>query len=686
MKKILGLYDFILESIMLESVIYLSDSTIEILNKIKNIPENKWGRTAFIKLDNGTEFRKTSGAATDGKERYESGKYLSKKYIDEYIDKIIKHNGEYISGNRNIYVDIKLKDKNLVADVITDVTYNQMDKKGALDKYDFPDNFINNSGDIKNAERLSSVYNDFELNTSTKVGRVLRGMKIESGHGSKIDDVIIDELSKKIHTYLLNGKFEEDSNKMEMVLEEVTGDDIIFWYNEKNYVDKEKFSDSEGSLHSSCMRYDSCSSYFDIYTMNPDQVSLLVYYDDNDKKLFGRAIIWTNEDGDRVMDTIYSANTTTRNLFKEYREKNCKGNFNNINLDYIEFDEYPYLDTFNYVNIDTNNVSKNDNGGKVASSTSGYLDINGHWSEYENEYIPDDEATYLNYMSDVVRRDSVVEIEQYGDDIYALEEDAVEINGVYYHKQDYENVQELTQSYYGADEFALVDEVCMDENSEYILISESEAILNTIDLNSRNDVIIFDIQIWHESEIENIGEPSLISDEYIVNSYILNIIEELFYDKIRYENDANGYHHDVEDLDSNHKPKYINRYYCIIDDTNLMYTDHIFKYMLGKEFVFMQDENDNVIPSYFETEEYEDRVTHITTDDVEDGDNQILRFLLHLANGGKILGLSYDDIDEEEYTQEFVDIMTTLIEYKNENEEHFNLVKTQLDENKKEFK
>ncbi len=63
----------------------------------------------------------------------------------------------------------------------------------------------------------------------------------------------------------------------------VCGDDIKKWYSESAY------QYDKGQLSNSCMRYDQCQSYFDIYTKNPEVCQLLILHDDNQEKIIGRA-------------------------------------------------------------------------------------------------------------------------------------------------------------------------------------------------------------------------------------------------------------------------------------------------------------------------------------------------------------------------------------------------------------
>lgn len=64
--------------------------------------------------------------------------------------------------------------------------------------------------------------------------------------------------------------------------EVVSEEDIRYWYLEDNYAYK------TGQLGQSCMRYEECQPYMDLYVENPEVCSLLILKFDN--KLLGRAI------------------------------------------------------------------------------------------------------------------------------------------------------------------------------------------------------------------------------------------------------------------------------------------------------------------------------------------------------------------------------------------------------------
>lgn len=81
----------------------------------------------------------------------------------------------------------------------------------------------------------------------------------------------------------------------------VKGMDIAKYYYYENYA---HFSDSN-TLHNSCMKYERCQSFFDIYTENPD-CELLIMFDKStsEELIVARALVW-NKDGQKYVDRRY---------------------------------------------------------------------------------------------------------------------------------------------------------------------------------------------------------------------------------------------------------------------------------------------------------------------------------------------------------------------------------------------
>ena len=72
------------------------------------------------------------------------------------------------------------------------------------------------------------------------------------------------------------------------------------------------------ALSSSCMRYDWCQPFLDLYANNPKQCKMLVKLDDqNDVE--ARALVWYTDSGDVLMDRVYGDNNDVE-AFRKYAE------------------------------------------------------------------------------------------------------------------------------------------------------------------------------------------------------------------------------------------------------------------------------------------------------------------------------------------------------------------------------
>lgn len=143
---------------------------------------------------------------------------------------------------------------------------------------------------------------------------------------------------------------------------EVVKNDIIKYYHQDSYVE---FS---GSLGNSCMKYDRCSKFLELYLDN-DVVSMLIMKNENGG-LLGRALLWQFGEN-KVMDRIYTINdedyqyyfmnwadengyiykkrqnwSSTLQFIKNNQEIESKLSIQLSNWDYSY---YPYLDTFKWL-------------------------------------------------------------------------------------------------------------------------------------------------------------------------------------------------------------------------------------------------------------------------------------------------------------------------------------------------
>ena len=136
-------------------------------------------------------------------------------------------------------------------------------------------------------------------------------------------------------------------------IEFVDGEDIRYWYLEKNYLLYEV-----GSLGKSCMRHDHCQQFLDIYVDNPNICKLMIYKVDD--RISMRALLWTLSDGSMYLDRVYSNSEADAIILMNYaKEKGWRYFDTSVATPdiYIKtpliYAEYPYMDTFKYLDMNT---------------------------------------------------------------------------------------------------------------------------------------------------------------------------------------------------------------------------------------------------------------------------------------------------------------------------------------------
>lgn len=177
------------------------------------------------------------------------------------------------------------------------------------------------------------------------------------------EDFTTSDIEKFVNTYTSIVMYE---NNLSNQFEEVSGEDIKFWYSMSNY------ENNSGQLGNSCMRYMSCQNFFKIYTDNTEVCRLLILKNFN-SKLIGRALIWTDINGKTYIDRIYTNKDSYINLFKMYAESKGyinvygTGNIVEVQVNPGTYDAYPYMDSLKWY-IPTNGILSN-----VRHSDSSYL-------------------------------------------------------------------------------------------------------------------------------------------------------------------------------------------------------------------------------------------------------------------------------------------------------------------------
>lgn len=148
----------------------------------------------------------------------------------------------------------------------------------------------------------------------------------------------------------------------------VSGKAVAEAYLKRNYAEG-----NEGTnLGNSCMKYRRCQDYLKIYTKNEDKVQLLVLWDrpteDPGKKVSGRALIWSLDDGRTFMDRQYVIRPADESVFATYARKEGWTRWAGhgyivdpagkrtdkpmcVSLSRVDFEFYPYMDTMEFLHV-----------------------------------------------------------------------------------------------------------------------------------------------------------------------------------------------------------------------------------------------------------------------------------------------------------------------------------------------
>ncbi len=242
--------------------------------------------------------------------------------------------------------------------------------------------------------------------TEMSIGRWVRRVIFDL-HKSSISD---SEIEKFVNQY--KSSFDDkDKNNFEIV----KGDDIKKWYLSKNY------ESEKGQLGNSCMRYDRCQQYFDIYTKNPEVCSLLIMKSTEDTdKIVGRALLWNLRDGRKYQDRIYTINDSDKILFSQWADHNGYQKYDSshivkeVQLGNHDYDKYPYMDTF-VCYSPSHKLLTSDEDFWPSQGYYKLRETNGEcmtddfvYSDYADEYISRDRAVYCENIRDYINRDDAV--------------------------------------------------------------------------------------------------------------------------------------------------------------------------------------------------------------------------------------------------------------------------------------
>lgn len=205
--------------------------------------------------------------------------------------------------------------------------------------------------------------------SEVSVGRFIRALLNKAG--VEFTDAEIEDF-----VYKYRAEIEKMKDALNKRFKVVKGDDI------KKYYSANKYEAESGDLGNSCMRYNRCQSYFDIYTDNSQVSLLLLMSEKEENQIAGRAILWEMEPYEistKVMDRIYTIKTADQQLFKDWaieneywykqkqdfseytpfefvdkktgKKQERQGEFS-VKLDKsTDYSNYPYMDSFKYYTV-----------------------------------------------------------------------------------------------------------------------------------------------------------------------------------------------------------------------------------------------------------------------------------------------------------------------------------------------
>jgi hypothetical protein len=212
--------------------------------------------------------------------------------------------------------------------------------------------------------------------SNIKIGKLASSLLSKAGEEFKPTD--LEDFVNKYKSIIkqIRNKFDN--------FEIVKGEEIRKRYSHDNYFNQ------NGTLGNSCMRYDKCQKYLDIYVENESVVSLVTLMESN--LVTGRAILWTDIEGRKIMDRIYTNNSADEQLFKDFANKNgffykknqdmyddtpfIGPNDDNIKeikvtLKAVDYNYYPYMDTLKYYDPNTGEITNIPSGEYNLTDTDG---------------------------------------------------------------------------------------------------------------------------------------------------------------------------------------------------------------------------------------------------------------------------------------------------------------------------
>lgn len=192
----------------------------------------------------------------------------------------------------------------------------------------------------------------------------------------------------------------------------------------KTYYSVNSYQERKGQLFASCMRYDHCQTYFNIYIKNPEVCKMLILKGQDEGKIVGRALIWTTTTGETYMDRQYTNVDSDITFFQNYAKENGwlyypenGSKLMEVQIKKIDYGKYPYMDTLKYYDHENGILSNDDSLENedyiwtLERTDGGYRTNKIVYSEVYDESINAEDAVWAVDEDDWIRRNDAIWIE-----------------------------------------------------------------------------------------------------------------------------------------------------------------------------------------------------------------------------------------------------------------------------------
>jgi hypothetical protein len=194
----------------------------------------------------------------------------------------------------------------------------------------------------ENDETLTNIAVSTINLSKIKPGRLVKKLT------NQFSDTQIEKFVNNLKAFL---KLRQDTSRFQIV----EGEEIRKYYSTSTY------QSEIGQLGKSCMRHQECQEFFNFYVENSDICKMLILRGINTDKIVGRALLWKTNHG-LYLDRVYTIVDSDLILFEEYaKQLGCKWTYHKLycsdNEKWVElkikpkkldFDKFPYLDTFQH--------------------------------------------------------------------------------------------------------------------------------------------------------------------------------------------------------------------------------------------------------------------------------------------------------------------------------------------------